>query len=40
MKRRDFLLNTTAILAGSMVMGGLPKVVLAQDTPVSGGTLI
>ncbi|MDP3401860.1 MAG: ABC transporter substrate-binding protein, partial [Brevundimonas sp.] len=41
MKRRDFLRNSTAIM-GSMVMLGstMPSMLAAQDTPVSGGTLI
>ena len=41
MKRRDFLRNSTAVLGGTVFMGvSLPQVLLAQDTPVSGGTLI
>ena len=40
MKRRDFLRNSTAILGSGIFMGGLPTALLAQDTPVSGGTRI
>src|SRR6476661_8073988 len=40
MKRRDFLLNSTAVMGGGMLMGSFALPAAAQDTPVSGGTLI
>ena len=41
MKRRDFLRNTTAVMGGSVLFGtSLPSMLMAQDTPVKGGTLI
>jgi peptide/nickel transport system substrate-binding protein len=41
MKRRDFLQSTAIMMGGAMVFGpGMPMPALAQDTPVSGGTLI
>jgi ABC-type transport system substrate-binding protein len=40
MKRRDFLRNTTAIMGSGFVGANLPTALWAQDTPVSGGTLI
>ena len=41
MKRRDFLRSTTAVLGGTVFFGSnLPSMLLAQETPVSGGTLI
>ncbi len=41
MKRRDFLRSTTALLSGSVLLGaGLAQPLQAQETPVSGGTLI
>ncbi len=41
MKRREFLRNSTIIMGGAMVFGtGMPLPVLAQETPVTGGTLI
>lgn len=40
MKRREFLLNSTAVMGGSLLMGSFALPALAQDTPVSGGTLI
>ena len=41
MKRRDFLHSTTAVLGGTVFFGtNLPSMLLAQDTPVTGGTLI
>lgn len=40
MKRREFFLNSTAVMGGSVLMGGFALPALAQDTPVRGGTLI
>jgi peptide/nickel transport system substrate-binding protein len=41
MKRRSFLQTSTALLGGGLFMGGvLPSILMAQETPVSGGTLI
>ena len=41
MKRREFLRNSTIIMGGAMAFGpGMPLPVLAQDAPVTGGTLI
>lgn len=41
MKRRDFLQSTAIMMGGAMVFGpGMPMPALAQDTPVTGGTLI
>lgn len=41
MNRRDFLRNTTAIMGGVVMFGaGMPQVLMAQETPVKGGTLI
>lgn len=41
MKRRDFLWNTTAVIGGTVLFGaGLAAPVMAEDTPVKGGTLI
>ena len=41
MKRRDFLRSTTAVLGGTVLFGpALPGALFAQETPVTGGTLI
>ena len=41
MKRREFLRSTTAVLGGTVLFGtALPGALFAQETPVSGGTLI
>ncbi len=41
MNRRDFLLSTTAVPGGTVLLGAaLPSALMAQETPVSGGTLI
>jgi ABC-type transport system substrate-binding protein len=41
MKRRSFLQTSTALLGSGIFMGGMsPSQLFAQDTPVSGGTLI
>lgn len=41
MKRRDFLRSTTAIMGtGALAGAGLPAMVWAETTPVTGGTLI
>jgi ABC-type transport system substrate-binding protein len=43
MKRRDFLRNSTVLMGGSVVFGSsmlAPSILSAQETPVTGGTLI
>jgi ABC-type transport system substrate-binding protein len=41
MKRRDFLVSTTALVGSSVMFSSLyPTAVMAQDTPKKGGTLI
>jgi len=41
MNRRDFLLSTTTVLGGTVLFGAaIPSVLMAQETPVTGGTLI
>jgi ABC-type transport system substrate-binding protein len=42
MKRRDFLRNSTALMVGGVGFGPglIPSALMAQETPVTGGTLI
>lgn len=41
MKRRDFLRNSTILMGGAVMFGpGMPFPAMAQENPVSGGTLV